>query len=380
MEFTLTPLTVLWFVIIAVCWIGYLSLEGFGFGTGMMLKTVAKDERERRALINSIGPHWDGNEVWLLTAGGASFAAFPEWYATWFSGMFIALVLILLCLIIRICALEWRKMINTYAWRNFWDIGHTVVCWVTPVVFGVAFGNFVQGMQLEVGRYDEAGGTFHAIPADAVGVEALADNHHYLTGGFLSLFTPFTLVAGVVVLALFFTHGALWLSIKLAGDLREKYLNIAKKSSLVSTGLAAVWALWGFFAYSSQTLAIIPLAICAVLLLAAVAMIYAGRETVAFGLHFAGIAMAVVMIFAMFFPYAMKSSIAAGYSLTLAQAAATGPTQIVMTIAACLFVPVVLAYTIWAYWVFRKRIDAGQIPEEPVGLDPKKIREFETLA
>ncbi|KMY23606.1 cytochrome d ubiquinol oxidase subunit II [Actinobaculum suis] len=376
----MTPLTVLWFIIIAVCWIGYLSTEGFGFGTGMMLKTVAKDERERRALVNTVGPHWDGNEVWILTAGGATFAAFPEWYATWFSGMYLALILILLCLIVRICALEWRKMISTAGWRNFWDTAHTIVSWLVPILLGVAFANFVQGMKIEVGRYAEAGGTFHAIAPADVNVQTLADNHHYLTGGFLSLLTPFTILGGLAVLGLFFTHGALWLSIKLAGPLQEKYENLAKKSSLVSTAVAAVWALWAQFAYSEQVLAWIPLLICALLLVGTVAALYARREILAFGLHFAGIAMVVVMIFVQIFPNAMKSSIDPAYSLTLAQAAATGPTHGVMTIAALIFVPIVLAYTIWAYSVFRKRIDAGQIPEEPVGLDPKRVREFETLA
>ena len=175
-----TFLMTLWFILVAVLWIGFLALEGFGYGVGMFLKTFARNERERRAMINSIGPHWDGNEVWLLTAGGATFAAFPEWYATMFSGMYIALVLVLVCLIIRICALEWRKMIRTERWRNTWDTLHCIVSWIVSILFGVAFANLVAGMKIEVGNYSS--GEFVAVAPDAVTWEALADNHHYLAG------------------------------------------------------------------------------------------------------------------------------------------------------------------------------------------------------
>lgn len=142
----LTFIQLLWFVLIGVLWTGYLTLEGFGFGVGMLLKILPKNEKERRATLNAIGPHWDGNEVWLLTAGGATFAAFPEWYATMFSGMYLALVVILVCLIFRVCALEWRKMINTDRWRSNWDWIHTIVAWVVSILWGVAFANLVQGM------------------------------------------------------------------------------------------------------------------------------------------------------------------------------------------------------------------------------------------
>ena len=143
-------LSVLWFILIAVLWIGYLTLEGFGFGVGMIYKFVAKDERERRALLGTIGPHWDGNEVWLLTAGGATFAAFPEWYGTLFSGAYLVLFLILLALIVRICAIEWRGKINSDTWRARWDWAHTISAWLPAVLWGAAFANLVQGMQIEV--------------------------------------------------------------------------------------------------------------------------------------------------------------------------------------------------------------------------------------
>ena len=150
-------LSILWFVLIAVLWTVYLILEGFDFGVGMLLPFVAKGDRERTQTVRTIGPHWDGNEVWLLTAGGATFAAFPEWYATMFSGMYLALFLILVCLIIRVMALEWRSKVATEKWRHAWDWAHTISAWLVPILLGVAFANFVQGMRIEV--VDVATGT-----------------------------------------------------------------------------------------------------------------------------------------------------------------------------------------------------------------------------
>ena len=143
-------LSILWLILIAVLWTGYLTLEGFDFGVGMLLHVLGKDERDRRSMMQAIGPHWDGNEVWLLTAGGATFAAFPEWYGTLFSGAYVALFLILLCLIVRVCAIEWRGKINDQAWRDRWDWIHTVAAWIPSIVWGVAFANMVQGMKIEV--------------------------------------------------------------------------------------------------------------------------------------------------------------------------------------------------------------------------------------
>ncbi|WP_124039329.1 cytochrome d ubiquinol oxidase subunit II [Neoactinobaculum massilliense] len=371
-----TGLNTLWFILICVLWIGYLTLEGFDFGVGMHLNSLPRNERERRATLNAIGPHWDGNEVWLLTAGGATFAAFPEWYATMFSGMYIALILILLCLIIRICALEWRKTIRTTTWRRTWDKLHTGSAWIVSILWGVAFGNLVQGMRIEVGQYD-AEGAFHALPASDVTWQALADNQHYLTGGFWSLLTPFTILAGLVTMSLFASHGALFVAIKTSGELQERATKLARVWAPIATVLTAVWALWAFFAYSGSAWALLPLALAAVSLLLADLWIFKGQEIKAFAAHFAAIAMAVVFIFISMAPYTMKSSIDPAYSQTIAQAAASRPTQGVMTIATVIFVPIVLAYTIWAYSVFRKRIDPATIPVEPVGLEPKKVRQFE---
>jgi len=369
----LSFIQLLWFILIGVLWTGYLTLEGFGFGVGMLLKILPRNEKERRATLNALGPHWDGNEVWVLTAGGATFAAFPGWYATMFSGMYLALVAILLCLIVRIAALEWRKTINTDAWRTFWDWAHTVATWVVSILWGVAFANLVQGMKIEVGSTVD--GVFTAIPASEVSTGLTAGQVHVLTGGFFSLLTPFTILGGLVTLSLFLAHGALFIAIKTSGDLSVRAKSVAKKILPVTIVIVAAWAVWAELAYSSNPgVSLVPLVLAAIALVLAYVFVLQGSEVKAFISSFVGIALAVVFIWCAVFPDAMKSSIDPAYSLSLAQASATAPTQTIMTIAAVIFVPIVLGYTIWAYKVFARRIDATEIPDEGVGLHPKKIR------
>ena len=374
----LSFIQLLWFILIAILWMGYVALEGFGFGVGILLKGLARNEKERRAALNAIGPHWDGNEVWLITAGGATFAAFPEWYATMFSGMYLALVVILVCLIFRICALEWRKMINSQRWRNTWDWINAGASFVVSILWGVAFANFVQGMKIEVGHYED--GVFHAVPVDQVSTSLDAVNKHFLTGGFFSLLTPFTILGGVMVLLLFISHGALFISIKTAvGDFHNRAQALAKKTMTAAIVVVVAWALWAQLSYTNNTASWIPLGLTAVAFLAAWFFVQKGDEVKAFVAHFAGLALAVVFIWFTIFPDAMKSSIDPAYSLTLVQASATAPTQTIMTIAALVFVPIVLAYTIWAYKVFAKRINVDDIPEQPTGIDYKQIRTFDNV-
>lgn len=366
----------LWFILIGVLWTGYLALEGFGFGTGMLLRILSRGEKDRRAMLNAIGPHWDGNEVWVLTAGGATFAAFPEWYATMFSGMYLALVLVLVCLIVRICALEWRKAINSDAWRNTWDWAHTIATWIVSILWGVAFANLVQGMKIQV--LDPSG---NVVPADHVDTANLVgDQVHVLTGGFFSLLTPFTILGGLVTLTLFLSHGALFIAVKTAGELHDRAKALAQRLLVGTIVVVAAWALWANFAYSNNpVVSLIPLVIAAVGLVAAYFLLAQGNEVRAFVAHFVAIAAAVAFIWVTIFPDAMKSSIDPAYTLSLAQASATAPTQGIMTVAALVFVPIVLGYTIWAYKVFSKRINPATIPDGEVGLDMKKIRQFDTV-
>lgn len=373
-------LQVLWLILIVVLWIGYVTLDGFDLGTGMLLKILPKNHKERRLMVNTLGPHWDGNEVWLLTAGGATFAAFPEWYATMFSGMYFALVAVLLCLILRIIAIEWRSKVNTHKWQNTWDTIHCAVAFIVSLLWGVAFANLVQGMKIEVGHYEN--GAFVALDPAAVDLSAKTAgiDQHFLTGGFFSLLTPFTILGGLVVLTLFLNHGVLWTAVKTKGAIHDRALALAPKTALVSTALTAVWAIWGQLAYSVNVLAWIPLLLAAVLLVVSLLLAVKGNDKFAFFSHFAALAVAVVFIFSTIGLNALKSSIDPAYTLTLAQAAATGTTQTLMLIPVVFFVPIVLFYTIWAYAKFAKRLSTDNIPEELGGLDLARVREFEKVS
>ena len=365
-------LSVLWFILIAVLWIGYLTLEGFGFGVGMIYKFVAKDERERRALLGTIGPHWDGNEVWLLTAGGATFAAFPEWYGTLFSGAYLVLFLILLALIVRVCAIEWRGKINSDTWRARWDWAHTISAWLPAILWGAAFANLVQIEVVEVASRKVVP-VSEALAAQSAGT-LIPGASHEITGGFWSLITPFTLLGGLVTCSLFLTHGALFAALKTAGDLSKRCSALALKLGVVSTVLTALWALWAQLAYSASPASWIGLVLAALFLVASLYLNLRGRQGLAFATHFGAIAFAVVFIFLAITPDIMRSAINPAYSLTISQGASADVTLLIMSIAAVVFVPVVLVYTIWSYKVFAKRINAEKI-DPNAGLDPVKVRD-----
>lgn len=376
-------LQVLWFILVAVLWSGYLILEGYGLGTGMLLRVVGKNDTERGQIVRSIGPHWDGNEVWLLTAGGATFASSPEWYAVMFSGMYLALFLILVCLIVRISAIEWRNKVDNESWRNKWDWGHTISAWLVPILLGTAFGNLVSGMMIAVVDPKQP---FAAIPPDQVDLSVHVHNLVGLgdmpLGQLLSLFynvpSPingvFNVLGGLVIASLCLTQGALFLAIKTTDEVQKRSEALAPKLALVSTGLTAIFAVWGTFAYMGAgfIFALIFLAVAAVCLI--LALFFSIQKSTGKALLFnsVGITFAVAWVFAMIFPYVMKSSIdTENYSLTIWDSAATAGTQIVMTIAAIILVPVVLGYTVWSVYMFRARIT----PAPAGGLEPGKIRE-----
>ena len=365
-------LSILWFILIAVLWIGYLALEGFDFGVGMLVRILGRDERERRATLATIGPHWDGNEVWLLTAGGATFAAFPEWYSTLFSGAYIVLFLILLCLIVRVCAIEWRPKVNSQTWRDRWDWVHTISAWLPSILWGVAFANLVQGMRIEVVQISNGA----VVPAGQVPADSLvAGAAHQITGGLLSMVTPFTLLGGAVTCLLFLNHGALFVALKTTGELSQRALSLSRRLAPIATVITAAWALWAQLAYSGSPLSWIPLVVAAAGLISSLLAGRAGNEGRAFALHFVGIAFAVVLIFATMAPNVMRSSVDPAYSLTIQQAASADTTLLIMTVAAAVFVPGVLAYTVWSYKVFASRISAESINPDQGGLHPTLVRD-----
>ncbi|WP_147796062.1 cytochrome d ubiquinol oxidase subunit II [Cellulomonas sp. Y8] len=328
-------LPLIWFVLIAVLWTGYLVLEGFDFGVGMLLPFLGRKDKDRRVMINTIGPVWDGNEVWLITAGGATFAAFPEWYATLFSGFYLPLLLILVGLIFRIVSFEWRGKINTDTWRAWADRGIMLGSYIPGILWGVAFANLVRGVELDA-------------------------NHQYV-GGFWALLNPFALLGGAVTALLFVTHGAIFLALKTSGDMRERSGVLAARLAPITLVVAAAWAVWAQLAYSvTWTWAAVALA--AVGLLAVVVTTRARREGWAFVWSSVVIVAAVVLIFGSMYPDVMPAFDPEN-SLTIRNASSTDYTLTIMTWVAVILTPVVLLYQGWTYWVFRKRISAEHIPE-----------------
>jgi cytochrome d ubiquinol oxidase subunit II len=330
-------LTTVWFVLIAVLWIGYFTLEGFDFGVGMLLPVLARDDTERRVMINTIGPVWDGNEVWVLVAGGATFAAFPEWYATLFSGFYLPLLLILLALIVRGLAFEYRHKKPGRAWQAGWDRALVYGSLVPAVLWGVAFANIVRG-----------------VPIDA---------DKEFTGNLLTLLNPYALLGGLVTLLLFLTHGAMFVALKTDGDIRHRARALA-----VRLGLAAAVAAVGFLVWTQvdtgTAWSAAAFVAAAGALLAAIAAAAKGREGWAFLGTYATIALAVAGLFLALFPDVMPSTTDAAFSLTTSNASATDYTLEVMTWVAVAFTPIVLAYQGWTYWVFRRRIATRHIPTE----------------
>ncbi len=335
-------LTTVWFVLIAVLWTGYLVLEGFDFGVGMLLGVFGRGpdrDKRRRVMINTIGPVWDGNEVWLLTAGGATFAAFPEWYATMFSGFYLPLLLILLALIVRVVSFEWRGKIDDEKWRGWADRGLIVGSWVPAVLWGVAFGNLVRGVEL--------------------------DASHQYVGGFWALLNPFALLGGATTALLFLTHGAVFLALKSGGEVRAQAGAFAARASVVTLVVAGAWAVWAQIAYSvAWTWAAVVVA--AAMLVVLVWATRERREGLAFVASAVTIVAAVVLIFGSMWPDVMPALDPAN-SLTVDNASSTHYTLTVMTWVAVILTPLVLLYQGWTYWVFRKRISAEHIPDS-VGL------------
>ena len=361
---------ILWFVLIVVLFTGFFFLEGFDYGVGTLLTLISDKESDRSQIIRSIGPVWDGNEVWLLTAGGATFAAFPEWYATMFSGMYLALFLVLTALIVRVMALEWRSKVATEKWRFTWDWAHTISAWLVPLLLGVAFANFVQGMKIEV--IDVATGT---VVDPTLVDQSLSSATHQLTGGFFSLLTPFTILGGLAVLAVCLAHGAQFLALKTTGDVHDRANAIAAPASIAATVLAAAWLMWGQFSYTTNVLAWIPLVVAALAIIASTVLSQATlrREGLSFVASSVAIAGTVAWVFASMAPAVQKSSINPAYSLTIDQASSTTATLTVMTIVTVCLLPIVLAYVIWSYWTFRSRVGMEDVTTK-TGLLMKKIR------
>ncbi|MET9650533.1 cytochrome d ubiquinol oxidase subunit II [Streptomyces sp. NPDC006460] len=325
-----------WFVLIAVLWIGYFFLEGFDFGVGVLTKLLARDRAEKRVLINTIGPVWDGNEVWLLTAGGATFAAFPEWYATLFSGFYLPLLIILVCLIVRGVAFEYRVKRAEESWQRNWEQAIFWTSLIPALLWGVAFGNIVRGVKI--------------------------DAQKEYVGTLWDLLNPYAILGGLVTLTLFTFHGAVFAALKTVGDIRVRARSLALRLGLVTAALALGFLVWTQVD-KGDGWSLVAMLVAVVALVGAIGAIKVGREGWSFALSGITIAAAVAMLFLTLFPNVMPSSLDPAWSLTVTNASSSPYTLKIMTWCAAIATPLVLLYQSWTYWVFRKRIGTQHLAD-----------------
>ena len=326
----------LWFLLVGVLLVGYAVLDGFDLGAGILHLGVARTDEERRLVLNSIGPVWDGNEVWLLTAGGALFAAFPPVYATVFSGFYLALMLLLVALIFRAVALEFRSKEESPRWRTAWDVAFSVGSLLPALLFGVAIANVMRGLPLG------------------------ADGEY--RGGLIGLLDPFTLIVGLLAVAMFTVHGATWLAVKTEGDVQRRAHRAATYGWpvfialwVVATAAAWIWAPALFVNYANPLTWVAPAVFVVATLAFRWLLARPGREGRAFLLSTVSIAALIGIIGQALYPNVVPST-GAGASLTVSNASSSDLTLTVMTIVAVVGVPIVLAYTAWVYWSFRGKV------------------------
>ncbi|MEU4106975.1 cytochrome d ubiquinol oxidase subunit II [Streptomyces sp. NPDC027717] len=325
----------LWFILIALLWVGYFFLEGFDFGVGVLTQTMARNGTERRVLINTIAPVWDGNEVWVIAAAGATFAAFPDWYATLFSGFYIPLLIIVLCLIARGVSFEYRAKRDSMRWQLSWE---QVTFWtsvIIPFLWGVIFANMVQGVAIDRQK------SYVGSPGD--------------------LFNGYAILGGFATLVLFTCHGAIFAALKTDGEIRERARKLVPALGLASLLLLLAFLLWTQAnSGNGQSLGVMIVAFAG--LLVALFFNQIGREGWAFVFSALTVVSSFAMLFLTLFPEVMPSTLNPAWSLTVANASSASYTLTVMTIVAAIFAPLIIVYQGWTYWVFSKRIAVHHIP------------------
>ncbi|HSJ54658.1 MAG TPA: cytochrome d ubiquinol oxidase subunit II [Anaerolineae bacterium] len=328
-----------WFILIAILFMGFFLLEGFDYGVGILLPFLAKKDVERRILINTIGPFWDANEVWLITAGGAMFAAFPHWYATMFSGFYLPLLLLLVALIVRGVGFEFRSKDRSPRWRALWDWLIFAGSFLPALLWGVAFGNLIRG-----------------VPIDA---------EMHFVGGFFDLLNPYTLLGGLATLSAFTLHGAIFLTLRTEGEILERAHGTAQRLWLPTVLLVGLFVIAGYFATEMFTiLGVNPGAVpigAGAALLAVGWFIRQRHHGWAFVMTSLTILLSSLTIVLGLYPRVMVSSLNPDWSLTIYNASSSDYTLGVMSVVALIFVPVVLLYQGWSYYVFRKRVTADAL-------------------
>ncbi len=333
-------LPTVWFVAVAVLWTGYLVLEGFDFGVGMLLRVLGRTEDDRGVALGAIGPVWDGNEVWLITAVGAMFAAFPVWYAAMFSGLYLPVLAVLLALIVRGVGLEYREKVDDPVWRARWDVGIAVGSLVPAFVWGLVLANLVRG-----------------LPFASTGV---------VDAGFTDVVDGYALLGGLTVTALSLLHGAVFLALKTDGPVRRRARTLAAGGGLPVLALVAAF-LWWTVTLRPGTWTVWAAVVAAAALALAVLAALRGREGWAFTATATAMAGLAVVLFGSLFPQVMPSTTDPALALTVANASSAPYTLGIMTWIAAIFLPLVLAYQSWSYWVFRRRLGGEPVAPEPAG-------------
>lgn len=348
------PLAIVWFVLIAALWIGYLLLEGFDLGVGMRMLFASRDERERRVMLNTIGPVWDGNEVWLITAGAGTFAAFPEWYASLFSTLYVPLTLALVGLILRAVSIEWRGKVHTERWRMAWTAGIGIGSLIAAFCVGAMLSLTTLGLPID-GNGDRVGGPFVWLGVPAI-------------------------VGGLAVVGFSLAHSATFLALKADGPVRERSARFAAGwAAPLCLAPAAVWAVWVQLEHGGNPLSwtLIGLAVLG----GSLGWLRArqGREGLAFAGYAAFGLFGTAAIFAGVFPKVLPSTVAPAFDLTLMNASSSPYTLGVMTVITAVSLPIIIGYQAWSYWVFRRRVTPGMIPDAHIVL-PAILRDKDAVA
>jgi cytochrome d ubiquinol oxidase subunit II len=338
-------LQILWFVLIAVLWSGYFLLEGFDFGVGMLLPFLPKDERERGQMFQTIGPVWDGNEVWLVIAGGATFAAFPAWYGAMFSGFYLALLLILFFLIIRVVSFEWRDKSKSAGWRAVWMWANTAGSFGASLIWGIGLSNLLYGLPI--------------------------DSNGDFSGTFWDLFSGYTVFGGVTIVLLFAFHGSTYLTLRTTGDLCERAASAARRLSVVAALAVAGFLSWTVaVAVDRNDKDVFPPILPAALGMAAVVLallfVFGRRSGWAFVMTAFATVLWVATVFTSLYPRVMVSSPDFGNSLTVDGASSAHYTLVLLTVVAAIFLPLVLLYQGWTYHVFRARVGGDEVEVPPL--------------
>jgi cytochrome bd ubiquinol oxidase subunit II len=342
-------LQIFWFCLIAVLWSGYFVLEGFDFGVGMLLPFVPRGSKERGVLLESIGPVWDGNEVWLVVAAGGTFAAFPAWYGAMFSGFYLLLLLILVFLIVRAVSFEWWNKSESPRWRSFWLGANVAASFGAPFLWGVALADLLYGVPLG------SDGDF--------------------TGSIGDLFSAYSVFAGIAVMCLFAFHGATFLTLRTTGELHERTTRIARMLALPGAALVAGFAIWTVAVATDRNdksvfPPVLPAALAIVALLLAAVLVRRGTSGRAFVATALGAVLTVATLFTSLYPRVMVSSPDFGNSLTVSNAASSHYALVAITVVALILTPLVLLYQGWTYYVLRARLAGEEVVSPAEALVP----------